>query len=334
MTSIVPVHPEGDWKSGAADAEELQRPWGYYAFLGVPTDATHERIEQAYRRLAKKLHPDRKGGDSSRFSMLQTVADTLLDEEPYGERRQYDLRSSLDEYFDGFLEAGGERTSRISEMIVENFQRQRPADIEQEDAAEEPMDVIEEYQRQLYEQATHEASRFFRSFASDPQGHQYKILDALYEGSGRVVIGPSALKNAAVFTRLHEGEHMIRMSIGGDAHVAGWKQMHFKAENGRVIVADTALRGIVHVVSGSITVYDGPASKGRVIRAKAPMIYAPEDEFAERAGCYVQKEFAKGRWWRKHSLDLAVKDGKIAIESPKTSIYSHSGLRGYGPAGF
>jgi len=33
-------------------------PRGYYQILGVSSAASHEQIKQAYRALAKSLHPD------------------------------------------------------------------------------------------------------------------------------------------------------------------------------------------------------------------------------------------------------------------------------------
>ncbi len=44
----------------AADSRQLKR---YYEELGVQPDATPDQIREAYRRLAKKYHPDRNAGD-------------------------------------------------------------------------------------------------------------------------------------------------------------------------------------------------------------------------------------------------------------------------------
>jgi hypothetical protein len=51
---------------------------GYYKTLGLPPDATREEIKAAYRRLAKRLHPDR-GGDEELFRFVADIASTLLD---------------------------------------------------------------------------------------------------------------------------------------------------------------------------------------------------------------------------------------------------------------
>jgi len=60
----------------------------YYTILGVPRDASPAAIKQAYRRLAKKFHPDVvKGVSPEEFRDLQAAYETLADAE---RRRRYD----------------------------------------------------------------------------------------------------------------------------------------------------------------------------------------------------------------------------------------------------
>src|SRR5438477_12905378 len=60
----------------------------YYVILGVPSDASPEEIQAAYRRLVKASHPDVSGADSGgRFREVQEAWETLGDAE---RRRAYD----------------------------------------------------------------------------------------------------------------------------------------------------------------------------------------------------------------------------------------------------
>src|SRR5579885_2405862 len=62
----------------------------YYEVLGVPRTATEKEIKTAYRRLARKYHPDLNPGDKtaeSRFKELQAAYDVLSDPE---KRKKYD----------------------------------------------------------------------------------------------------------------------------------------------------------------------------------------------------------------------------------------------------
>ena len=63
----------------------------YYAILGVSPDAGREEIKSAYRRLAKKHHPDHAGGDSETFRNIQQAYSVLADDD---ERRRYEQRRS------------------------------------------------------------------------------------------------------------------------------------------------------------------------------------------------------------------------------------------------
>ena len=61
-----------------------------YETLGVRRDASQKDIQSAYRRRAKKLHPDLNPGDSQAeqdFKDLSAAYDVLRDEEKRGPLR-------------------------------------------------------------------------------------------------------------------------------------------------------------------------------------------------------------------------------------------------------
>ena len=51
----------------------------YYSILGVARNASPEDIKKAYRKLAMAHHPDRNGGDDSKFKDINEAYDVLSD---------------------------------------------------------------------------------------------------------------------------------------------------------------------------------------------------------------------------------------------------------------
>jgi molecular chaperone DnaJ len=61
----------------------------YYDILGVAKTATEEDIKKAFRKLAHKYHPDKKGGDEKKFKELSEAYSVLSDKKKRGEYDTY-----------------------------------------------------------------------------------------------------------------------------------------------------------------------------------------------------------------------------------------------------
>ena len=59
----------------------------YYKILGVDKSASDDEIKKAYRKLAHKYHPDKKGGDENKFKEINGAYQVLSDK---AKRQQYD----------------------------------------------------------------------------------------------------------------------------------------------------------------------------------------------------------------------------------------------------
>ena len=59
----------------------------YYEVLGVSKTASAEEIKRAYRKLALQHHPDKTGGDDTKFKELGEAYEVLSDT---GKKSQYD----------------------------------------------------------------------------------------------------------------------------------------------------------------------------------------------------------------------------------------------------
>ena len=78
----------------------------YYDILGVKKNATEKEIKQAYRRLARKYHPDVNAGDKSaeaKFKEINEAYEILSDKD---KRPKYDKYGDKWQYADQFEQAG------------------------------------------------------------------------------------------------------------------------------------------------------------------------------------------------------------------------------------
>ncbi|MEN8150889.1 MAG: molecular chaperone DnaJ [Planctomycetota bacterium] len=100
----------------------------YYKVLGVATDASQDAIKKAYRKLAKRYHPDKNRGDEAaetRFKEVQQAYDVLGEPE---KRQKYDqLRRGGPGAFSGVdledLFGGGGRGPGFGGSIFDLFER-------------------------------------------------------------------------------------------------------------------------------------------------------------------------------------------------------------------
>jgi molecular chaperone DnaJ len=83
----------------------------FYSVLGVSSTATQDEIKKAYRKLAKKHHPDANANDTKaaeRFKEISEANNVLGDPE---KRKQYDEMRRLGAFDGGFGGFGGRSRS-------------------------------------------------------------------------------------------------------------------------------------------------------------------------------------------------------------------------------
>ena len=79
----------------------------YYKVLGVNKNATEKEIKQAYRRLARKHHPDLNSGDKKAEAKFKEVNEAHQVLSDAGKRKKYDQFGDQWEHADQFAKSGG-----------------------------------------------------------------------------------------------------------------------------------------------------------------------------------------------------------------------------------
>ncbi len=80
----------------------------YYSILGVPRDASDKDVKQAYRKLARKYHPDVNPGDKAaeeKFKQINEAYEVISDPD---KRKKYDQFGDQWQYADQFRQAQGQ----------------------------------------------------------------------------------------------------------------------------------------------------------------------------------------------------------------------------------
>lgn len=85
----------------------------YYDLLGIPKTATDEDIKKAFRKLAHKYHPDKKGGDEAKFKEVSEAYSVLSDKKK---------RAEYDTYGKTFAGGGGPQQGGFGGFDFSNFQ--------------------------------------------------------------------------------------------------------------------------------------------------------------------------------------------------------------------
>jgi molecular chaperone DnaJ len=67
----------------------------FYAILGVPADADEGAIKKAYRKLARKLHPDQNSGNAAATKRFKEIGEAYAVLSTPEERKQYDAIRSM-----------------------------------------------------------------------------------------------------------------------------------------------------------------------------------------------------------------------------------------------
>jgi molecular chaperone DnaJ len=93
----------------------------FYAILGVPADADATAIKKAYRKLARKLHPDQKPGDKAAEKRFKEIGEAYAVLSSVEDRKQYDAIRSMSRGGARFTSGGPEGGGAGFEDVFSNL---------------------------------------------------------------------------------------------------------------------------------------------------------------------------------------------------------------------
>lgn len=141
-----------------------------YDELGVDRDATPDEIRDAYRREAKKAHPD-VGGTAEQFGALTRAYDILSDK---GKRERYDRTGQADEQLDN---TDAQAMSMLDNLLEKYLQS--------DDIVH--TDVVKDMRRELGDMLARQKAEIPR--AEKQRGRVENVLKRMKVGEGKDPLG-------------------------------------------------------------------------------------------------------------------------------------------------
>ncbi len=171
-----------------------------YEILGVGPGASNADIKAAYRRLAKELHPDTRGGSAAMHARFQEVTAAYNQLKDEAARRRFEAE-------------------RLSEVMR---QRPRPQPSFEETpapASAAPVDAGEDVFSELFEGIKNAGKRVFRARGED---HSYRLQITFMEAAAgarkRVKLGDGRTIELAVPPGIRDGGKIRMRGQGGEGH--------------------------------------------------------------------------------------------------------------------
>ena len=261
----------------------------YYSILGVNRDASEKEIKQAYRRLARRHHPDVNPSDKSaeqKFKQINEAYEVLSDKE---KRRKYDQFGDQWQYVDqiaqagrqqaprwGFNQARGAQTFRFEEADLDSLfgglfgsgTRSRRVRPRRGQDVEHPVEVT-------LEEAYHGAKRTIALQTEEPcftckgTGQIQNMPCSVCRGSGLVssmkrleVKIPPGVKNGSRVRIAGKGEPGYAGGVSGDLYLTvAVKAHHLFERRGNDLHVEVPVPLMVAVLGDEIQV---PTLKGKL----------------------------------------------------------------------